>query len=312
MGENIAILEKEISELLKGSELSKFDSQLDSMDEWEVVDKPSIQMEMQPDPQQFMSSADYAKMKIGDLQRSFSAETTELLAKVDGIKESVKEQEALRLLERENSLELLDLGGTGGPVEQEAALLLERVDQGFTQIITDQSESHLMTSLKKELTPEKLESDTSLEEHEREKMHQPQLMRQILEMQRMEDMEDKDENQLPTFPMMQQQGLDDSMKSDEQIAAELHQLRLEKDQQVKMQDTKVELEAITKMRQTITEMKEGTHGFQLSSQLDTMTTCLAEVEEEILHMKTMMKTLIEISPDQQVCKECKQEVPKEN
>merc|ERR1712142_1449110 len=206
MGENIAILEKEISELLKGSELSKFDSQLDSMDEWEVVDKPSIQMEMQPDPQQFMSSADYAKMKIGDLQRSFSAETTELLAKVDGIKESVKEQEALRLLERENSLELLDLGGTGGPVEQEAALLLERVDQGFTQIITDQSESHLMSSLKKELTPEKLESETSLEEHEREKMHQPQLMRQILEMQRMEDMEDKDETQFPTFPMMQQHG----------------------------------------------------------------------------------------------------------
>jgi len=224
----------------------------------------------------------------------------------------VKEQEALRLLERENSLEFLDFGGTGGPVEQEAALLLERVDQGFTQIITDQSESHLMTSLKKELTPEKLESDTSLEEHERERMHQPQLMRQILEMQRMQDMEDEDENQFPTFPMMQQQGLDDSMKSDEQIAAELHQLRLEKDQQVKMQDTKEELEAITKMRQTITEMKEGTHGFQLSSQLDTMTTCLAEVEEEILHMKTMMKNLIEISPDQQVCKDCKQEIPKEN
>ena len=237
--ENIAILEKEISELIKGSELSKFDSRLDSMDEWEVVDKPSIQMEMQPDPQQFMSSADFAKMKIGDLQRSYSAETTELMAKVDGIKESVKEQEALRLLERENSLEFLDFGGTGGPVEQEAALLLERVDQGFTQIITDQSESHLMTSLKKELTPEKLESDTSLEEHERERMHQPQLMRQILEMQRMQDMEDEDENQFPTFPMMQQQGLDDSMKSDEQIAAELHQLRLEKDQQVKMQDTKV-------------------------------------------------------------------------
>ena len=51
---------------------------------------------------------------------------------------------------------------------------------------------------------------------------------------------------------------------------------------------------------------------RLSSQLDTMTTCLAEVEEEILHMKTMMKTLIEISPDQQVCKDCKQEIPKEN
>ena len=43
-----------------------------------------------------------------------------------------------------------------------------------------------------------------------------------------------------------------------------------------------------------------------------MTTCLAEVEEEILHMKTMMKNLIEISPDQQVCKDCKQEIPKEN
>merc|ERR1712168_864009 len=117
------------------------------------------------------------------LQRTFSAETTELLAKVDGMKESVEEQKALRMLERENSLELLDYGGTGGPVEQEAALLLERVDQGFTQIITDQSESHLMSSLKKELTPDRLDSDTSLAEHEKEKMHQQQLIRQIQEMQ---------------------------------------------------------------------------------------------------------------------------------
>jgi len=66
-----------------------------------------------------------------------------------------------------------------------AALLLERVDQGFTQIIRDQSETHLMSSLKKELTPEKLDadSDTSLADHEREKLHQQQLMKQIQEMQ---------------------------------------------------------------------------------------------------------------------------------
>merc|ERR1712168_483635 len=173
---------------------------LDSMEEWEVVDKQSIQHEMEQNMPQCMTSSDLAKMKVGKgLQRCYSAETTELLAKVDGMKESVEEQKALRMLERENSLEFLDYGGTGGPVEQEAALLLERVDQGFTQIITDQSESHLMTSLKKELTPEKLESDTSLEEHERERMHQPQLMRQILEMQRMQDMEDEDENQFPTL-----------------------------------------------------------------------------------------------------------------
>lgn len=99
------------------------------------------------------------------------------------------------MLERENSLEFLDYGGTGGPVEQEAALLLERVDQGFTQIIRDQSETHLMSSLKKELTPEKLDadSDTSLADHEREKLHQQQLMKQIQEMQQtafsQEDME---------------------------------------------------------------------------------------------------------------------------
>merc|ERR1712168_1621161 len=117
------------------------------------------------------------------LQRCYSAETTELLAKVDGMKESVEEQKALRMLERENSLEYLDYGGTGGPIEQEAALLLERVDQGFTQIITDQSETHLMTSLKKELTPDRFEADTSLADHEREKMHQQQLIRQIQEMQ---------------------------------------------------------------------------------------------------------------------------------
>merc|ERR1719167_932307 len=182
--ENIAILEKEISDLLKESEMGSLGKRLDSMEEWEVVDKQSIQHEMEQNTPQCMTSGDLAKMKVGKgLQRTFSAETTELLAKVDGMKESVEEQKALRMLERENSLEYLDYGGTGGPGEQEAALLLERVDQGFTQIITDQSESHLMTSLKKELTPESLDSDTTLAEHEKEKLHQQELIRQIQEMQ---------------------------------------------------------------------------------------------------------------------------------
>ena len=184
--ENIAILEKEISDLLKESEMGSLGKRLDSMEEWEVVDKQSIQHEMEQTMPQCMTSGDLAKMKVGKgLQRCYSAETTELMAKVDGMKESVEEQKALRMLERENSLEFLDYGGTGGPVEQEAALLLERVDQGFTQIIRDQSETHLMSSLKKELTPEKLDadSDTSLADHEREKLHQQQLMKQIQEMQ---------------------------------------------------------------------------------------------------------------------------------
>merc|ERR1719193_2759295 len=137
------------------------------------------------------------EQKVGKgLQRTFSAETTELLAKVDGMKESVEEQKALRMLERENSLELLDYGGTGGPVEQEAALLLERVDQGFTQIITDQSESHLMSSLKKELTPDRLDSDTSLAEHEKEKLHQQELIRQIQEMQHTAVLQEEKEKQI--------------------------------------------------------------------------------------------------------------------
>jgi len=182
--ENIAILEKEISDLLKESDMNSIGKKLDSMDEWEVVDKQSLQEEMGSSTQQCMNSADVAKRKIEKgLQRTYSQETTILIAKVDEMKESVEEQKALRMLERENSLEYLDYGGTGGPIEQEAALLLERVDQGFTQIITDQSETHLMTSLKKELTPDRFEADTSLAEHEREKMHQQQLIRQIQEMQ---------------------------------------------------------------------------------------------------------------------------------
>merc|ERR1719173_258045 len=168
--ENIAILEKEISDLLKESDMNNIGKKLDSIDEWEVVDKQSLQEEMSASSQQCLSSADVAKKQIGKgLQRTYSQETTELIAKVDGIKESVDEQKALRMLERENSLEFLDYGGTGGPVEQEAALLLERVDQGLTQIITDQSETHLMSSLQREFTPDRLESDTSLADHEREK-----------------------------------------------------------------------------------------------------------------------------------------------
>merc|ERR1712025_1028753 len=187
--ENIAILEKEISDLLKDSEIGSLEKRLESMEEWEVVDKQSIQEEMQRNMPQCMTSGQLAQMKVGKgLQRSYSQETTELIAKVDGMKESVEEQKALRMLERENSLEYLDYGGTGGPMEQEAALLLERVDQGFTQIIRDQSESHLMTSLQKELTPEKLESDTSLAEHEKEKLHQQQLIRQIQERQQTDEL----------------------------------------------------------------------------------------------------------------------------
>ena len=86
--ENIAILEKEISDLLKESDMNNIGKKLDSIDEWEVVDKQSLQEEMSASSQQCLSSADVAKKQIGKgLQRTYSQETTELIAKVDGIKE---------------------------------------------------------------------------------------------------------------------------------------------------------------------------------------------------------------------------------
>jgi len=148
---------------------------LEPSGEWEVVSRSEV------------VHADVARLKDTNLRRSDSVETTELLARVDSMKESVEEQKALRMLERENALELLDYGGTGGPTEQEAALLLERVDQGFTQIITDSSEVGLMTSLHRELTPEK----QTLAEHERDKIEQPELMRQIQEKQPSVELDDK-------------------------------------------------------------------------------------------------------------------------
>jgi hypothetical protein len=236
--QNIAILEKEISDLLKESEMSSLGKRLESVEEWEVVDKQSIQEEMEQTPQQCMTSSDVAKMKVGKgLHRTFSAETTELLAKVDGMKESVEEQKALRMLERENSLELLDYGGTGGPVEQEAALLLERVDQGFTQIITDQSESHLMSSLKKELTPDRLDSDTSLAEHEKEKLHQQELIRQIQEMQHTAVHQEE-------------------METDELIAALDEEHKLEKEKQIHLQDQSQAMLNIELMRKSVMQRQE--------------------------------------------------------
>lgn len=236
--ENIAILEKEISDLLKESDMNSIGKKLDSMDEWEVVDKQSLQKEISSSTQYCMSSADLAKKRIGKgLQRTYSQETTDLLAKVDGMKESVEEQKALRMLERENSLEYLDYGGTGGPEEQEAALLLERVDQGFTQIITDQSETYLMSSLKKELTPDRLESDTSLAEHEREKIHQQQLIRQIQEMQ-------------DTAVLHEQ------MEADERIASLDEEHKQEKEKQLRLQDQSQAMINIELMRKSVLKRQE--------------------------------------------------------
>merc|ERR1719369_2579991 len=239
--ENIAILEKEISDLLKESDMNRIGKKLDSMDEWEVVDKQSLQEEMGSSTQQCMNSADVAKRKIEKgLQRTYSQETTILIAKVDGIKESVDEQKALRMLERENSLEFLDYGGTGGPVEQEAALLLERVDQGLTQIITDQSETHLMSSLQKEFTPDRLESDTSLADHEREKMHQQQLIRQIQEMQ-------------------DTAVLHEGMEADELIASLDKDHQNEKEKQMRLLDQSQAMINIELMRKSVMKRQEDIH-----------------------------------------------------
>jgi len=236
--ENIEILEKEISDLLKESEMGNLGKKLESMEEWEVVDKQSIQDQMQHTKPQCMTSGELAKMRVGKtLQRTYSEETTELMAKVDGMKESVEEQKALRMLERENSLEYLDYGGTGGPGEQEAALLLERVDQGFTQIITDQSESHLMTSLKKELTPESLDSDTTLAEHEREKLHQQQLIRQIQEMQ---------------DPAV----LQEQMEAYELLASLDKEHRIEREKQAQLQDQSQAMINIELKRKNVIERQE--------------------------------------------------------
>jgi len=259
--ENIAILEKEISDLLKESDMNNIGKKLDSIDEWEVVDKQSLQEEMSASSQQCLSSADVAKKQIGKgLQRTYSQETTELIAKVDGIKESVDEQKALRMLERENSLEFLDYGGTGGPVEQEAALLLERVDQGLTQIITDQSETHLMSSLQKEFTPDRLESDTSLADHEREKMHQQQLIRQIQEMQ-------------------DTAVLHEGMEADELIASLDKDHQNEKEKQMRLLDQSQAMINIELMRKSVMKRQEDIHN-QMEEIMSALSLRQTEIKNE--------------------------------
>jgi len=259
--QNITILEKEISDLLKESEASNIGKILETVDEWEVVDKHSLQKEMQQQqqqPQQFITDSDVAKRQVGkNLTRTYSTETTELLAKVDGMKESVEEQKALRMLERENSLEFLDYGGTGGPVEQEAALLLERVDQGFTQIITDQSESHLMKSLEKELTPDR-EYDTTLAEHEREKVHQQELMRQIQELQH--------------DALLQEES-----KTDELIATLDEEHRIAKERQAHLQDQVQALMDIEITKQSVLKRQDD-----LKTQMEQVKQSLNLKQEEAM------------------------------
>jgi len=208
-----------------------------------------------------------------------------------------------------------------------------------------------MSSLKKELTPEKLDSDTSLAEHESEKLQQQQLMRQIQEMQeqlegeikqiqerphhdlqeqmktdeqiaseqelfrqfeRMQEMEEEMQDAPPEvleFREMEHAVHHDHMKSDEQIAAELHEQRMEKEKNIGFQDIS-QFEPIETIRQAISNLREEHNSQQLVAQLDLMSNCLETIESEVHHLKGMMKVLMETSPDQSVCVECKQGISK--
>jgi len=225
--QSISLLEKEIRELLEESKVESVEKIPESIEEWEVIEKQMVQDQMQ-EP---ITMADRHKSMLHKgMKRTDSMETRDLIEKIDQMKESVHEQEAIRILERENSLELLDYGGTQGHVEQEAAVLLERVDQGFTQIIRDQSESNLITSLSKELTPDR--QDTTLEEHESERMHQRELIEQIQEMQE--------------TTLLQEQ-----IKQDEVIASLDKEHRQEKQKQMLLQDRTESMLSIEAMRESV-------------------------------------------------------------
>jgi len=71
------------------------------------------------------------------------------------------------------------------------------------------------------------------------------------------------------------------------------------------------IEPIAAMRRTISNMREELHAQQLVMQLNFMSNCLDTMESQMQHLRMKKKISIEPSLEEGVCKECKQEIPKE-